>query len=228
MYKQNQTGQLFNIRKLFWEALGLAHFELQYRREKRPILFLLSSKILTPRPFLRPGSLSSPHNKGGGYTLARRRKGGGGVNILEDIGLASCNDLSTFSTNQQKQCCGYGMFIPDPDFYPSRIQKQQQKRGVKCIRKKILVNFQRIIELFPKKWVIKLSKIWVWNPGSRINLFPIPDPGVKKKPDPASQTLIFLSIIENQRIEYTTDHVSNIPLIEQSLIKKADITVQTS
>jgi hypothetical protein len=34
--------------------------------------------------------------------------------------------------------CGSGMFIPDPDFYPfripdlgSRIQKQQQKRGVK-------------------------------------------------------------------------------------------------
>ncbi len=25
------------------------------------------------------------------------------------------------------------MFIPDPDFYPSRIQKQQQKRGVKKI-----------------------------------------------------------------------------------------------
>jgi hypothetical protein len=25
------------------------------------------------------------------------------------------------------------VFIPDPDFYPSRIQKQQQKRGVKKI-----------------------------------------------------------------------------------------------
>jgi hypothetical protein len=33
------------------------------------------------------------------------------------------------------QCCGSGMFIPDPDFYPSRIPdpKQQQKRGVKKI-----------------------------------------------------------------------------------------------
>jgi hypothetical protein len=38
------------------------------------------------------------------------------------------------------QCCESGMFIPDPDFYPSRIPdprsripdpKQQQKRGVK-------------------------------------------------------------------------------------------------
>jgi hypothetical protein len=37
-----------------------------------------------------------------------------------------------FSTHSH-QCCGSGMFIPDPDFYPSRIpiQKQQQKRGVK-------------------------------------------------------------------------------------------------
>ena len=39
------------------------------------------------------------------------------------------------------QCCGSGMLIPDPDFYPSRIpdlgsriQKQQQKREVKKIR----------------------------------------------------------------------------------------------
>ncbi len=112
------------------------------------------------------------------------------------------------------QCCGSGMFIPDPDFYPSRIpdpwsriQKQQQKRGVKKIschtflcshkfhkienyfsfevlKKKILANFQRIIELFTLKIVTKLSKIWVWDPGSGKNLFRIPDPGVKKAPDP--------------------------------------------
>ncbi len=87
--------------------------------------------------------------------------------------------------------------IPDPDFYPSqipdlgsRIQKQQQKRGVKkiflhtfyvatnftklniilvlkCRRKKVWANFQRIIELFTQKIVTKLSKIWVRDPGSR-------------------------------------------------------------
>ncbi len=41
---------------------------------------------------------------------------------------------------RMSQCCGSGMFIPDPDFYPSRIpdlgsriQKQQQKRGMKKI-----------------------------------------------------------------------------------------------
>jgi hypothetical protein len=64
-----------------------------------------------------------------------------------------------------------GSQIWDPDFYPSRIQKQQQKRGVKKIcchtficshkfhkienyfifgklKKTIWANFQRIIELF--------------------------------------------------------------------------------
>jgi len=66
----------------------------------------------------------------------------------------------------------------------SRIQKQQQKRGVKQIcchtflcshkfhkivnyfsfevlKKKIWANFQRIINLFTQKIVTKLSKIWV-------------------------------------------------------------------
>ncbi len=79
------------------------------------------------------------------------------------------------------------MFIPDPGswFLPkdpgSRIQKQQQKRGVKKIcchnflcshkfhkianyfsfevmKKKIWANFQRIIELFTQKIVTKHSK----------------------------------------------------------------------
>jgi hypothetical protein len=98
------------------------------------------------------------------------------------------------------QCCGSGMFIPDPNFHPSRIQKQQQKRGVKKIlchtflcshkfhkivhyfsfevlKKKIWANFQRIIELFTQKIVTKLSKVWVWDPGSEIRKKSIPDPG---------------------------------------------------
>ncbi len=59
----------------------------QHRREiiycKRAILCLSSSKILIPHHPLRLASVSSPPNKGGGYTLAGRR-GGWGVNILED------------------------------------------------------------------------------------------------------------------------------------------------
>ncbi len=101
----------------------------------------------------------------------------------------------------------------------SRIQTQQQKRRAK---KNLLhtflwshkfhkienyfsfevlwANFQRIIELFTQKIVTKLSKIWVWDPGSEIppppgsgkNLFRIPDPGVKKAPDPGSGSATLL------------------------------------
>jgi hypothetical protein len=56
------------------------------------------------------------------------------------------------------------------------------------MKKKIWANFQRIIELFTKKIVKKLFKIWSWDPGSGKNLFRIPDPGVKKAPDPGSRS----------------------------------------
>jgi hypothetical protein len=45
------------------------------------------------------------------------------------------------------------------------------------LKKKILANFQRIIELFTQKIVTKLSKISVWDPGSEIRKKPILDPG---------------------------------------------------
>jgi hypothetical protein len=45
------------------------------------------------------------------------------------------------------------------------------------LKKTIWANFQRIIELFTQKIVNKLSKIWVWDPGSEIRKKPIPDPG---------------------------------------------------
>jgi hypothetical protein len=68
------------------------------------------------------------------------------------------------------------------------------------LKKKIGANFQRIIELFTQKIVSKLSKIWVWDPGSEIrdpgsgkNLFRIPDPGVKKAPDPGSGSATLVS-----------------------------------
>jgi hypothetical protein len=46
-------------------------------------------------------------------------------------------------------------------------------------------NFQIIIELFAQKIVTKLSKVWIWDPGSEIR-----DPGVKKAPDPGSRIRI--------------------------------------
>ncbi len=103
-----------------------------------------------------------------------------------------------------KQCCGSGMFIPDPGSWflpiPDPGSKNSNKReGWKNIwchtflcshkfhkivhyfsfevpKKKIWANFQRIIELFAQKIVTKLSKVWVWDPGSGKNLFRIPDP----------------------------------------------------
>jgi hypothetical protein len=62
-------------------------------------------------------------------------------------------------------------------------------------KKNIWDNFQRIIEVFIQKIVNKLSKIWVWYPGSEKNLFRIPDPEVKKAPDPDPQhCLIFFFV----------------------------------
>ena len=104
--------------------------------------------------------------------------------------------------------------IPDPDFYPFRIpdpktdtKERGEKKfivkpffcshkfhkivnyfGFEVMKKKIWANFQRIIELFTQI-VTKLSKIWLWDPGSGKNLIRIPDPGVKKAPDPGSATL---------------------------------------
>jgi hypothetical protein len=58
------------------------------------------------------------------------------------------------------------------------------------LKKKIWAKFQRIIGLFTKNIVTKLSKIWVWDPGSGKNLSRIPEPGVKKAPDPGSRIRI--------------------------------------
>jgi len=86
----------------------------------------------------------------------------------------------------------YSVADPDPGFYPSRIpdpktatkERGEKKLDVKpfyvatkfnkivnyfsfeVLKKKIWANFQRIIELFTKKIVKKLFKIWSWDPGS--------------------------------------------------------------
>jgi hypothetical protein len=54
------------------------------------------------------------------------------------------------------------------------------------IKKKIWANFQRIVAVFTQRCFNMLSNIWVWDPGSGKKLFRIPDPGVKKAPDPGS------------------------------------------
>jgi hypothetical protein len=115
-----------------------------------------------------------------------------------------------------------GSRIPDPGSRipdPKTATKERGEKKISChtflcshkfhkivnyfifevLKKKIWANFQRIIELFTKKIVKKLLKIWSWDPGSEIrdpgfgeNLFRIPDPGVKKHPipDPGSRIRI--------------------------------------
>jgi hypothetical protein len=110
--------------------------------------------------------------------------------------------------------------IPDPDFYPSRIpnlgsripdpKTTTKERGEKKLvvitfyvatnftklqiilvlsaEEKNLANFQRNYRTFyPKKLSISSQKYGL---GSGKNLFRIPDPGVKKAPDPGSRIRI--------------------------------------
>jgi hypothetical protein len=54
------------------------------------------------------------------------------------------------------------------------------------VLKKKIGQFSKNYITFYPKIVTKLSKIWIWDPGSGKNLFRIPDPGVKKAQDPGS------------------------------------------
>ena len=76
LYSQLLLYSLYRLYHLYYQILHCA-------ATTGAILFFSSSKILTSHPSLCPASVSSPGNKGGGYTLAGRR-GGWGVNILED------------------------------------------------------------------------------------------------------------------------------------------------
>ncbi len=62
-------------------------------------------------------------------------------------------------------------FFPDPgsEFFPSRIR-----------------NFFIPDPKFPSRIPKIVAKLWVVHPGSGSRFLPIPDPGVKKAPDPGS------------------------------------------
>ena len=49
-----------------------------------------------------------------------------------------------------------------------KFYKIENFLSFEMLKKKIWANFHRIIELFIQKIVTKLSKIWVWDPGSEI------------------------------------------------------------
>jgi hypothetical protein len=53
-------------------------------------------------------------------------------------------------------------------FCSHKFHKTQYYFIFDMLKKKILPNFPRIIEVFSQKIVTKPSIIWVWDPGSRI------------------------------------------------------------
>jgi hypothetical protein len=88
------------------------------------------------------------------------------------------------------QCCGSGMFISDPgsDFFPSRIPDPN------CFHPGSRIRIKEFKYFNPKKWFLSSRK---YDPGcsSRLQIltfYPsrIPDPGVKKAPDPGSRIRI--------------------------------------
>ncbi len=87
-----------------------------------------------------------------------------------------------------KKCCCHNFF------FSLKCHKIEHYFSFEVLEKKIWANFPRIIELFPQKIVTKLSKIWVRDQGSGKNLFRIPDPGVKKAPDPGSGSATLVRI----------------------------------
>ncbi len=95
----------------------------------------------------------------------------------------------------KQQCCGSGMFIPDPgsDFFPSRIPDPNCLHPGSSSK-----NLSILTPKKSKKMVSKLEKIWsglfIPDPGSWCWLSPIPDPGSRGQkgtqsriPDPDPQ-----------------------------------------
>ncbi len=118
------------------------------------------------------------------------------------------------------QCCGSGMFIPDPDFFPSRIPDPKKHGEVKkfclnlfsylfvafrsCWNRSWLItvaqnlfNLMTILNYFhfltQENIGFKLSEIMV---GSGIRKKPIPDPGSRGQKGTGSRIRIRNTVIE--------------------------------
>ncbi len=98
-------------------------------------------------------------------------------------------------SNPFYQCCGSGMFFPDPDpNFPSRNHVWQDPGYGSASKDLSIFN--------TKNWFYALGKIICdVHPGSRI--FSIPDPGsrVQKAPDPGSGSATLLLWLEGFRSE---------------------------
>ncbi len=88
-----------------------------------------------------------------------------------------------------KQCCGSGMFNPDPgsDFFPSRILDP----GFEFLHPYSISTSKNLSILTPNFFLLlkKWSGLLIPDPDPDFYPFRIPDPGVKKTPDPGFATL---------------------------------------
>jgi hypothetical protein len=105
---------------------------------------------------------------------------------IPDLGSQIPDPKTATKERDEKKICCHNFLCSH------KFHKIANYFSFEVLKKKIRANIQRIIELLAQKIVNKLSELWVWDPGSEIrkNLFRIPDPGVKKAPDPGSATLI--------------------------------------
>jgi hypothetical protein len=75
-------------------------------------------------------------------------------------------------------------------FCSHKFHKNEYYVIFEMLKKKIWANFQRIVEVITQKFSICSQKygFGIRDPRSGKNLFRIPDPGVKKAPDPGSRS----------------------------------------
>jgi hypothetical protein len=116
--------------------------------------------------------------------------------VADRVCLSRIPDPKTATKEKgEKVCC--------PTFFCSnKYQKVKSYFIILLVMKKLWSNLQRIIESFTQKIVIMLSKIWVWDSGSGKHLFRIPDPEVKKAPDPGSGS----ATLNTDKKKSTSDH----------------------
>jgi hypothetical protein len=91
-----------------------------------------------------------------------------------------------------------------------------------------LGQFSKNYRTFTQKIVNKLSKICIWDPGSGKNLFRIPDPGVKKAPDPGSGSATLSSaVVFFPTIFFASFRMVafNYPLSEKGLVQLRHVIV---
>jgi hypothetical protein len=115
------------------------------------------------------------------------------VNLIQSI----CRGSYRQPLLPYSQCCGSGMFIPDPNFFHhgSRVKKLPDP-GSASASKNLSILTQNIVS--------KLSEILsgMFVPDPDFDFLPIPDPVVKKASDPGSGSATLLICNSPHKMSY--------------------------